>query len=70
MEGGSASFKGILTVRFVVITLALLFIAAMTYLTVADVAQNGVTGLGVVGVIVVGIVGIGVLGALLEPPRR
>jgi hypothetical protein len=57
-------------VKFVVITLALLFITAMTYLTVADFAENGVTGLGVVGAIVVAIVGIGVLGALLEPPRR
>ena len=57
--------------RFVVITLALLFITAMTYLTVADFAQNGVTGLGVVGAIVVAIVDIGVLGALIQgPPRR
>ena len=39
------------------LTLALLFITAMTYLTVADFAQNGVTGLGVVGAIVVAIVG-------------
>ncbi|MFL5824514.1 MAG: hypothetical protein ACJ764_13855 [Solirubrobacteraceae bacterium] len=56
--------------RFFVITLALIFIAAMTYFTVADFAQNGVTGLGVVGAVVVGIVGIGVLGALLEPPKQ
>ena len=50
-------------------TLALLFISAMTFLTVADFAQNGVTGLGVVGAIVVAIVGIGVIGAFMAPPR-
>jgi hypothetical protein len=56
--------------RFAVVTLALLFIAAMIYLTVADFAENGVTGLGVVGVVVVAIVGIGTIGAFLQPPRR
>jgi hypothetical protein len=54
----------------VVVTLALLFIAAMIYLTVADFADNGVTGLGVVGAVVVGIVAIGTIGAFLQPPRR
>jgi hypothetical protein len=57
-------------VRFVVVTLALLFIAAMIYLTVADFANNGVTGLGVVGAIVVAIVAVGTIGAFLQPPRR
>ncbi len=56
--------------RFVVITLALLFIAAMIYLTVADFVDNGVTGLGVVGAVVVTIVTIGTVGAFLQPPRR
>jgi hypothetical protein len=56
--------------RFAVVTMALLFIAAMIYLTVADFAENGVTGLGVVGVVVVGIVAIGTIGAFLQPPRR
>jgi hypothetical protein len=57
-------------VRFVVVTLALLFDAGMIYLTVADFAKNGVTGLGVVGVVVVGIVTIGTLGAFFQPARR
>jgi hypothetical protein len=57
-------------VRFVVVTLALLFIAAMIYLTAADFVDNGVTGLGVVGVVVVGIVTVGTIGAFLQPPRR
>jgi hypothetical protein len=57
-------------VRFVVVTLALLFIAAMIYLTVADFANNGVTGLGVVGAVVVAIVAIGTIGSFLQPPRR
>jgi hypothetical protein len=56
--------------RFAVVTLALLFIAAMIYLTVADFAENGVTGLGVVGAVVVSIVAIGTIGAFLQPPRR
>jgi hypothetical protein len=56
--------------RFFVVTLALLFIAAMIYLTAADFADNGVTGLGIVGAIVVGIVAIGTIGSFLHPPRR
>jgi hypothetical protein len=57
-------------VRFVVVTLALLFIVSMIYLTAADFAKNGVTGLGVVGAIVIGIVAIGTIGSFLQPPRR
>jgi hypothetical protein len=57
-------------VRFVVVTLALLFITAMIYLTAADFVENGVTGLGVVGAVVVAIVAIGTIGAFLQPPRR
>lgn len=56
--------------RFVVVTLALLFIVGMIYLTVADFANNGVTGLGVVGTVVVAIVAIGTIGSFLQPPRR
>jgi hypothetical protein len=57
-------------VRFFVVTLALLFITAMIYLTAADFAENGVTGLGVVGAVVVAIVAIGTIGSFLHPPRR
>jgi hypothetical protein len=57
-------------VRFFVVTLALLFVTAMIYLTAADFVENGVTGLGVVGAVVVGIVAIGTIGAFLQPPRR
>ncbi len=56
--------------RFFVVTLALLFVVAMVYLTAADFAQNGVTGLGIVGAIVVAIVAIGTIGSFLHPPRR
>lgn len=56
--------------RFVVLTLALLFVIAMTFLTVADFANYGVTGLGVVGAIVVVIMGVGIIGAFMAPPRR
>jgi hypothetical protein len=54
---------------FIVLTLALLFLVAMTFLTVSDFATNGVTGLGVVGAVVCAIVGIGIIGAFLQPPR-
>ena len=56
--------------RLIVLTAAILFVTAMTLLTVDDFAQNGVTGLGVVGAIVVVIMGIGVIGAFLTPPRE
>lgn len=56
--------------RFLVVTMALLFVVGMIYLTAADFAQNGVTGLGIVGAIVVGIVAIGTIGSFLHPPRR
>jgi multisubunit Na+/H+ antiporter MnhC subunit len=57
-------------VRFVVVTLALLFVTGMIYLTVADFVQNGVTGLGVVGAVVVTIVSVGTVGSFLQPARR
>jgi len=56
--------------RLIVLTVAILFVTAMTLLTADDFAQNGVTGLGVVGAIVVVILGVGVIGALLAPPRE
>jgi hypothetical protein len=55
---------------FIVLTIALLFLAAMIFLTVSDFANNRVTGLGVVGAVVCAIVGIGVVGAFLQPPRN
>jgi hypothetical protein len=55
---------------FVALTLALIFVVAMTWLTVSDFATNGVTGLGVVGAVVCAIVGIGILGAFLQRPRN
>jgi multisubunit Na+/H+ antiporter MnhC subunit len=56
--------------RFFVVTMALLFVVGMVYLTAADFVQNGVTGLGIVGAIVVAIVSIGTIGSFLHPPRR
>jgi hypothetical protein len=56
-------------VRIVVFTVAVLFIAAMTVLTVLDFVHNGVTGLGVVGALVLVVIGVGVIGAILHPPR-
>ena len=56
--------------RVVVLVFALVFVTAMTVLTIDDFATNGVTGLGIVGVGVVVVIGVGVLGALLSPPRK
>lgn len=54
---------------FLVLSIVLLFLAAMIFLTVSDFASNGVTGLGVVGAIVCAILAIGIVGAFLQPPR-
>ncbi len=49
---------------------ALLFIAILSALTIADFVRYGVTALGVVAAAVLIVVGIGVVGALRNPPRE
>jgi hypothetical protein len=55
--------------RLAVLTIALLFIAALGLLTVRDIHTYGVTPVGVLAVIVVVLFTIGILGALLQRPR-
>ena len=54
--------------RATVLTLALLFIVLLAALTVADIANNGLTALDVVAVLILVLFSIGVLGALRNPP--
>ena len=54
--------------RGIVLTVALLFIAMLAALTIADFVRNGVTPLGVVAVLVLALFMIGIVGALRHPP--
>jgi hypothetical protein len=56
-------------VRGVVLTIALLFIAALGTLTGIDIAHYGLTALGVLAVLVLMLFMIGIVGALREPPQ-
>ena len=56
--------------RLAVLTLALLFVGALSALTVRDIHMHGLTPVGVLAVIIVVVFAIGVIGALLHPPRR
>jgi hypothetical protein len=57
-------------VRLAVLTIALLFIAALAALTVRDILTHGFTPVDVLAVLVVAVFATGVLGALIHPPRR
>ena len=54
--------------RNIVLCAALAMIGLLAFLTVAGIAENGVTGLGVVSLIILAVLGFGVLGALTQPP--
>jgi hypothetical protein len=56
--------------RLAVLTLALLFIAALGALTVRDIHTHGLTPVAVLAILIVVVFTIGVIGALLHPPRR
>jgi hypothetical protein len=56
-------------VRGVVLTIALLFIAALAVLTGIEIAKYGVTILSVLAILVLLLFLIGIAGALREPPR-
>jgi hypothetical protein len=57
-------------VRGVVLTIALLFIAALAVLTGIDIARYGVTALGILAILILLLFMIGIVGALREPPRE
>jgi hypothetical protein len=57
-------------VRTAVLTVALLFIAALGALTAIDIARYGVTALSVLAIMVLVLFMIGIVGALREPPHE
>jgi hypothetical protein len=54
--------------RVAVLTVAILFIALLAFLTVRDFVRYGVTPLGVLSVLVLVLFVIGIVGALRQPP--
>jgi hypothetical protein len=56
--------------RGVVLTIALVFIAALGVLTGIEVAKYGVTVLSVLAILILLLFMIGIVGALREPPRE
>lgn len=56
--------------RTVVLTIALLFIAMLTALTVLDIVHYGVTALDVVAILILVLFTTGIVGALRSPPRE
>jgi hypothetical protein len=57
-------------VRVAALTLALLFIVLLGALTIADIANNGLTALDVVAVLIMALFSIAVVGALRNPPAE
>jgi hypothetical protein len=57
-------------VRLLVLTIALLFDAALAALTVRDIHTHGLTPVAVLAVMIVVVFTIGIIGALLHSPRR
>jgi len=57
-------------VRGAVLTIALVFIAALGVLTGIEIAHYGVTALSVLAILVLLLFMIGIVGALREPPRQ
>lgn len=53
--------------RQLVLALTLLFIAALTALTIVDIADNGVTPLDAVAFLVLALFAVGIVGALWHP---
>ena len=52
--------------RNLVLVAALALIGGLAFLTIADLASAGVTGLSVVSLIILAVLGFGVIGALTE----
>jgi hypothetical protein len=56
--------------RIPVLTIALVFIAALGVLTAIDIARYGVTVLAVLAILVLVLFMIGIVGALRQPPQE
>jgi hypothetical protein len=57
-------------VRYVLLVVALVFIAGMGLLTAMDIAHAGLNWLDVLAILVLVLFATGIVGALLEPPRK
>jgi hypothetical protein len=56
--------------RVAVLTIALVFIGFLGYLTVKDLADHGVTLAGIAGLFIIVLFSIGIVGALRHPPQE
>jgi hypothetical protein len=56
--------------RPVVLTIALVFIAGLTALTVADVVRNGLNALDLLAGLIIVLFLVGIVGALRHPPSE
>ncbi len=56
--------------RVLVLTIVLVFIAALAALTIRDFAHHGVTPVGLLAVFVLVLFTTGIVGALRQPPNR
>jgi hypothetical protein len=56
--------------RIAVLTIALVFIGFLGYLTVKDLADHGVTLAGIAGLFIIVLFSIGIVGALRHPPQE
>ena len=56
--------------RLAVLTIALVFIALLTALTIADFVDHGVTVAGIAGLFIIVLFSIGIVGALRHPPEQ
>lgn len=55
--------------RFLLLAVVLVFTAGIAALTVADIADNGLTWLDVLAILIVVLFGTGIVGSLLHRPR-
>jgi hypothetical protein len=56
--------------RYVLLVVAVVFIAGFGVLTALDIAHTGVNWLDVLAIIVLVLFATGIVGALLQPPRK
>jgi hypothetical protein len=53
-----------------VLTIALMFIAALAALTITDMVRNGLSAVDVLAILIIVLFLVGIVGALLHPPRE
>ena len=56
--------------RLLILLVAALFITGFAYLTIATIAEQGLTAAGLLSVFILLLLGVGIVGALFNPPRR